>query len=68
VVNKTDYLEGSDFNPEALRERVLRLNPRIRILPLSCRTGKGVSDWIRWLTDEIAAFRKGMDRGPAENR
>ena len=68
VVNKTDYLESSDFNLEALRERVLRLNPKIRILTLSCRTGEGVSDWIRWLTDEIAAFRKGMAGGPVKDR
>ena len=68
VVSKTDYLEGSDFNPEALRERVLRLNPKIRILPLSCRTGEGVSDWLNWLAGEIAAFRKGMADGQAEDR
>ena len=64
VVNKTDYLEGSDFNPEALRERVQRLNPGMRILALSCRTGEGVSDWLSWLADEIAAFRKGTAGGP----
>jgi len=68
VVNKTDYLEGSDFNPEVLRERVLRLNPGMHILALSCRTGEGVSDWIHWLTDEIAAFRKGMAGGPFKDR
>jgi hydrogenase nickel incorporation protein HypB len=57
VINKTDYLEGSDFDPVALKERVLRLNPGIRILFLSCRTGEGVSEWTRWLADEIEAFR-----------
>ncbi len=57
VINKTDYLEGSDFDPEALRERVLRLNPGIRILFLSCRTGEGISEWTRWLAGEIEAFR-----------
>ena len=58
VVNKIDYLDGSDFNLEALRERALRLNPGIRILPLSCRTGEGVSEWIDWLQAEIEAFRR----------
>jgi hydrogenase nickel incorporation protein HypB len=57
VINKIDYLEGSDFDPEALRERAIRLNPGILILSLSCRTGEGVSDWVRWLTSEIEAFR-----------
>jgi hydrogenase nickel incorporation protein HypB len=58
VVNKIDYLEGSDFDLGILRERALRLNPRIRILPLSCRTGEGVSDWIGWLHAEIDDFRR----------
>ena len=56
VVNKIDYLDGSDFNLEALGERALRLNPGIRILPLSCRTGEGIPEWIGWLRAEIEAF------------
>jgi hydrogenase nickel incorporation protein HypB len=58
VINKIDYLEGSDFDVEVLRERALRLNPGIRILPLSCRTGEGISEWIRWLRTEIENFRR----------
>ncbi len=58
VVNKIDYLDGSDFNLEVLRERVLRLNPGIRILPLSCRTGEGIPEWIGWLSGEIENFRR----------
>ena len=58
VVNKIDYLDGSDFNLEVLRERALRLNPGIRILPLSCRTGEGIPGWIGWLSGEIENFRR----------
>jgi len=57
VVNKIDYLD-SDFNLEALGERALRLNPGIRILPLSCRTGEGIPGWIGWLSGEIESFRR----------
>ena len=58
VVNKIDYLDDSDFNLEALGERALRLNPGIRILPLSCRTGEGIPGWIGWLSGEIENFRR----------
>jgi len=58
VVNKIDYLDGSDFNLRDLGERALRLNPAIRILPLSCRTGEGIAEWISWLQTEIEAFRR----------
>jgi len=57
VVNKTDYLEGSDFDMEALKERVLRLNPGIRIFPVSCRTGQGIDDWAEWLSAEIEKIK-----------
>jgi hydrogenase nickel incorporation protein HypB len=57
VVNKTDYLPLSDFDTAALRQRVLALNPRIRILEVSCKTGEGLGDWIDWLKEEVEAFR-----------
>jgi hydrogenase nickel incorporation protein HypB len=58
LVNKIDYLDGSDFNMEILRERALRLNPEIRILPVSCRTGEGIPEWIGWLSGEIENYRR----------
>jgi hydrogenase nickel incorporation protein HypB len=57
VVNKTDYLSMSDFDMEALRRRVLALNPRIRILEISCKTEAGIGGWIDWLKQEAAAFQ-----------
>jgi hydrogenase nickel incorporation protein HypB len=59
VVNKTDYLDGSDFDMGALKERVLKLNPGIRIFPVSCRTGQGLDDWTRWIMTEIEKTGKG---------
>jgi len=58
VVNKTDYLKMSDFDMKALKERVLKLNPNIRIFEVSCRTGKGISAWTEWLEAEVEAFKK----------
>jgi hydrogenase nickel incorporation protein HypB len=57
VVNKTDYLSLSDFDMTVLRQRVLALNPRIRILDVSCKTGEGIDGWIDWLKEEVKAFR-----------
>lgn len=55
VVSKTDYLDNSDFDMDALVERVSRLNPSIRIFKTSCKTGEGLDDWCAWLKDEIEA-------------
>ena len=49
ALNKIDYMEFSDFNLEKMRERVLRLNPDIEIIPVSCRTGAGIENWLDWL-------------------
>ena len=56
LVNKIDYLELSDFDIEAMRERVLRLNPKIRIFEISAKTGQGVEDWSAWLCGEAKGF------------
>ncbi len=55
VVSKTDYLDNSDFDMDALVERVSRLNPSIRIFKTSCKTGEGLDHWCAWLKDEIEA-------------
>ncbi|MCD6292566.1 MAG: hydrogenase nickel incorporation protein HypB [Deltaproteobacteria bacterium] len=49
IVNKIDCQEFFDFNLEKMRERVLKLNPKIKIIPLSCRTGAGIKEWLDWL-------------------
>jgi hydrogenase nickel incorporation protein HypB len=55
IVNKIDYLETplSDFNLAAMEQRVRKINPDIRIFPLSCRTGEGLNEWVGWLFDQV---------------
>ncbi len=56
LVNKIDYLELSDFDLAAMRERVKRLNPDIEIFEISAKTGQGVDEWVAWLSREVADF------------
>ena len=56
IVNKIDTISVFDFDMVALRERVMKLNPNIKIFPISAKTGEGVQAWCDWLstmTDEI---------------
>ncbi len=57
VLNKVDALGVFDFDLQALEQRVRVLNPGIRILPASCKTGEGIDAWAAWLRDEVRAFR-----------
>ena len=56
IVNKIDYLELSDFNMAKLIKRVRAINPDIKIIKISCRTGEGVDEWAAWLKDQVNRF------------
>lgn len=58
VFNKMDYLPFSDFNIDAARERVLKLNSGIEIFPVSCKTGEGALAWAEWLKSQVNALRQ----------
>ena len=50
MINKIDALAYFDFDPEAAKGRILRLNPDAVILPVSAKTGEGIGavcDWVR---------------------
>ena len=56
LVNKMDYLHLSDFDVEAMRERVLNLNRQIEIFEVSAKTGEGIEAWTSWLKGETNSF------------
>lgn len=56
IVNKIDFLGLSDFDMQKLKERVLVLNPKIKIIEVSCRTGQGIDIWADWLRKEVGTF------------
>lgn len=58
VANKIDLLDYTDFDMCAMKERVRRLNPEMKILEASCKTGDGIDVWARWLKEEIDAFSR----------
>lgn len=53
IINKIDMLEFSDFSIKRLEESIKKLNPGVKIIPLSCRTGQGFDVWIEWLKDRL---------------
>ncbi len=50
LINKIDCLGYFDFDVDAVRERIKKLNPDVTVLEVSAKTGEGfdaVADWIR---------------------
>lgn len=58
LLNKIDLADvcGSDIG--TLKENAARINPDIRIIELSCRTGEGFQDWTTWLREKIELARR----------
>ena len=53
LINKIDTIEYFDFDLETVKERVMKLNPNIKIIPISAKTGEGLEEWANWIRNEV---------------
>jgi hydrogenase nickel incorporation protein HypB len=56
IVSKMDCVLMFDFDMDMLEKRGRKLNPAIKILPISAKTGLGMGMWTEWLDKEIGEF------------
>lgn len=56
ILNKTDLLPYLDFDVELCIEYARRVNPGIKIIQLSAKSGEGMESWYQWIhaTRQIA--------------
>lgn len=66
LINKIDVLPYFDFDLEECKKRVLKLNPDMKIIPLSARTGEGMDEWIDWLKEETSSWNESNEKGVKE--
>lgn len=57
LINKIDAMDYFDFDLEACKERVLKLNPCMKIIPVSARTGEGMEEWFDWLRQNVQSWK-----------
>ena len=59
LINKCDTLSVfDDFSKEAVKERILKLNPNAKIFFVSAKTGEGFDEWADWIRTEISKYQK----------
>ena len=59
LINKCDTLSVfDDFSKEAVKERILKLNPNAKIFFVSAKTGEGFDEWADWIRTEISEYQK----------
>jgi len=57
LVNKIDAADYFEFDMEAVKERVKKLNPNIKVIPISAKTGEGIGEWADWIRGQINNWR-----------
>ena len=57
LINKIDTLSVFDFDLEKCTQRARALNPNIKIIPISAKTGEGLDQWCAWLEQAVGEFR-----------
>jgi hydrogenase nickel incorporation protein HypB len=53
LINKMDVIDYFDFDLEAVTQHVKKLNPNIKIIQISARTGEGIEEWAEWIRTEV---------------
>jgi len=53
LVNKIDASDYFEFDTEAVKEGVKKLNPNIKVIPISAKTGEGIGEWADWIRGQI---------------
>jgi hydrogenase nickel incorporation protein HypB len=51
IINKTDLLPHLNFSMDDCIANSLRVNPDMKIMPISATTGEGLQEWLNWLEE-----------------
>ncbi|MCP4377099.1 MAG: hydrogenase nickel incorporation protein HypB, partial [bacterium] len=49
LLSKIDLLPHLDFDIDQSIEYARRINPGIKVIQLSCKTGAGMDSWYQWI-------------------
>lgn len=53
LVNKIDALPAFDYDMDALKDHIYKLNPNAKIIPISAKTGEGIDEFCDWLREKV---------------
>ncbi len=53
LLNKIDLAPYLDVDIDKIKKDSLSLNPKLKIFEVSCKTGKGMPEWIEWVKDKV---------------
>lgn len=62
LLNKADLLPYLDFDVDRCIEYARRINPEIKVIQCSAKTGEGMADWYHWVSEQRAIVRQTSDK------
>lgn len=57
VINKTDLVPHTDFEVERARANAVSINPALRVIAASCRSGEGIAELAAHICEEALSKR-----------
>lgn len=57
LINKIDAMDYFEFDLDAVKERAKKLNPNIKIIPISAKNGEGMEEWFNWIRTEVKNWK-----------
>ncbi|HPO76290.1 hydrogenase nickel incorporation protein HypB [Thermoclostridium caenicola] len=58
IINKIDVLPYFDFDLDKVREYAHMRNPKLKIFPVSAKTGEGMRAWTDWLRQQVGEWNR----------
>jgi hydrogenase nickel incorporation protein HypB len=58
LINKMDAIGYFDFDLEAVKTRVKKLNPNIKVIPISAKNGEGTDEWADWVRAQVKEWNR----------
>lgn len=58
LINKIDTIADFDFDIKKAEEHAKKLNPNIKVIPISAKTGEGIDKWADWIRTEVANWKE----------
>ena len=59
LINKIDVMPYFDFDLEKCKEYIHMRNPKAQVIPICAKTGEGIEEWAKWLSENIDESIKG---------
>lgn len=56
ILNKIDLAEYVNFNLTNFYQDLNKINSKIKAIELSCKTGIGIDNWLKWLSEKMIAL------------